>query len=60
MTTQQVKEFCDDTRQLAAQINAYVNKWEAYQGKAPPPFTPRERRRADVATMLLETAKERL
>jgi hypothetical protein len=60
MTHTEVKQFCQETRQLAAQLNNYADKWRALPDGDKPPFTKQERRRAGRALMALEIAVKRI
>ena len=59
-TSHDVNAFCNDSRDLAASINAFVEQWEQFMATHKPPLTERSKRRVLTATMVLETAIERL
>lgn len=62
MTAPAVKEFCHEARELAVALNRFADKYGPMLDLdvEPPPFTEHERRRADRAILLLETAVQRL
>ena len=60
MTPAEVRQFCNDARDLAADINRFCNTHEDTVNGPPTRMTASERRRVDMALMVLQSALERL
>lgn len=60
MTPDDVKDFCRETRQLAANLRTYFNKLEPLRAQAPiKGLTASEKKRIERALMVLESEMER-
>lgn len=59
-TLHDINAFCNESRDLAAAINAYANRWEHFMSSHRPPITAKSRRKVELSMVVLESAIERL